>query len=86
MYTVKLPSNVKVDLYDATGIPVGVKIKVVNITPNDISLYSSVGEPVKSDATLPLLFGRGSAFNDSNDVGAWAMCPGAGAIHVEVLT
>ena len=86
MHIVKLPPGTYVNIYDDTGITVGVKLKVVNITPNDVSLYSTLNEPVKDNVVLPVLFGRGSAFNDNNDVGAWAICVGGGAIHVEVLT
>ncbi len=85
MIRVKLPPNEYVNLYTGADLPVGTKIKVVNITPNDIQLYYSENEPTIDDVNLPLSFGRGSAFNDSGDLGAWAKCVAGGAINVEVL-
>jgi len=80
---VKLPDSVFVDLYDATGIAVGNKIDALNITPNDISLYSSAAEPTVSDDHIPLLFGRGKGQNEAGDAGAWAICIGGGAIDIQ---
>lgn len=85
MKRVKLPPGEYVDLYDATGIAVGTKIKTINITPNDIQLYFSANKPETDDVNLPLMFGRGSAFNDAGDAGAWAKCVSGGAVHIEVI-
>ena len=85
MIRVKLPPGEYVNLYNATGIAIGTKIKAINITPNDVQLYFSVNEPTVDDVNLPLMFGRGTAFNDVNDVGAWAKCVAGGAINVEVV-
>jgi len=86
MIRVKLPERTFVNLYDATGVSVGTKIKAINITPNDVQLYFSAAEPTIDDVNLPLMFGRGSAFFDVNDVGVWARCVAGGAINIEVLT
>lgn len=86
MSNVKLPPGIYVDLYDATGITVGDKIEALNITPNDVSLFSTVAQPNGSEDHIPLLFGRGKGQNDAGDVGAWAVCVGGGAIDIkEVL-
>lgn len=85
MIRVKLPPGEYIDLYNATGIAIGTKIKAINVTPNDVQLYYSANEPTVNDVNLPLMFGRGSAFNDAGDIGAWAKCVAGGAINVEIM-
>ena len=83
MAIVKLPPRTFVNLYAATGFTVGVQLATLNITPNDVSLYASENEPdPKTDAHVPLLFGRSTGLNDVGDAGAWAICVGGGAIQV----
>ena len=82
MTNVVLPEGEWVDLYDATGIVVGVQIDVVNMTPNDVRLASTAAEPVPADDHTPLLFGRAIGQNDDADPGAWAMCVAGGAVDV----
>ena len=82
MTNVTLPMNEWVDLYDATGITVGVQINSVNLTPNSVRLASTASEPTISDDHLPLEFRSGVAQNDTGDPGAWALCVGGGAIDV----
>ena len=81
MEIVKLPAGVWVDLYAATGINVGVQLDVINVTPNDVKLSSTVGEPTPTDPNLPLLF-NSKAVCDQSSLGAWAMCVAGGAISV----
>ena len=83
MSNVKLPARTWVDLYAATGITVGVQIKTINITPNDVRLADTATEPTPNDDHIPLLFGRGVFENDIGDAGAWAMCVAGGAIDVK---
>jgi hypothetical protein len=80
---VKLPSRTWVDLYASTGITVGLQIKTINITPNDVRLADTTIEPTPADDHIPLLFGRGVYQNDIGDLGAWAMCVAGGAIDVK---
>lgn len=84
MIRVKLPPQEYVNIYAVTSIVVGTKIKAINITPNDVQLYFSANEPTVDDVNLPLLFGRGNAFNDAGDVGAWAKCVAGGVINIEI--
>ena len=86
MSTVKLPDSVHIDLYVATGIPAGTKIVATNITPNDVNLYHSQNQPTKVDTHLPLIYGRDKGVNDTNDLAAWALCVGGGAIDVKVYS
>ena len=71
------------DLYASTGIAVGTKITALNITPNDVRLASTAGEPTPTTDHVPVLFGRGKGINDVGDPGAWAMCIGGGAVDIK---
>lgn len=82
MANITLPAGVYVDLYTVTGISTLSQLKVTNLTPNDIRLYSTVSEPTGADDHFPCLFGRGSVVNDATDTAAWAMCVSGGAIDV----
>ena len=86
MSIVKLPDSIFVNLYVATGIPIGTKLVATNITPNDVNLYHSLNQPTKNDAHVPLIYGRDKGVNDINDVGAWAICIGGGAIDIKAYT
>ena len=81
MEIVKLPARTWINLYAATGINVGVQLDVINVTPNDVKLSSTVGEPISTDPHLPLLF-NSKAVCDQSSLGAWAMCVSGGAINV----
>lgn len=82
MTNVKLPAGQWVDLYAGAGVPVGNQITALNITPDDVRLASTAGEPDGTTDHVPLLFGRGKGINQAGDVGAWAMCPAGGAVDI----
>lgn len=82
MANVVLPARTWVDLYDSTGIVVGTKITVLNITPNDVRLAASAATPTVSDDHVPVPYGRGLAVNESGDAGAWALCVAGGSCDV----
>lgn len=86
MANVTLPAETYVDLYAATGISTLSQLKVTNLTPNDVRLYSSVAEPTVNDDHFPCLFGRGSVVNDAADTAAWAFCIGGGAVDVKEVS
>lgn len=81
METVKLPAGVWVNLNIETGITTGVQLDVVNITPTDVKLASTLIAPTVSDPHLPLLFNC-KAVSDQSSLGAWAMSVPGGAISV----
>ena len=54
METVKLPAGVWVNLNIETGITTGVQLDVVNITPTDVKLASTLIAPTVSDSIAKL--------------------------------
>lgn len=87
MTNVKLPAKQWVDLYAGSGLSVGIQITALNLTPNDVRLCSTAGEPTGTTDHVPLLFGRGKGINQAGDAGAWAMCVGGGGVDIlEVIT
>ena len=87
MTNVILPGNTFVDLYAATGIAVGTPINVINITPQDVGLFSTELAPNPSDDKVNLSYGPMSFTNDSGDLGAWGVCIGfGGAVDVKEVS
>lgn len=82
MANVTLPARTWVDLYDATGITVGVQIEAINLTPNDVRLAATSVEPTVNDDHIPLTYRSGKGLNDAGDPGAWALCVAGGAVDV----
>ena len=78
---VNLPARTWVDLYDATGITVGVQISVLNITSRPVRLASTAIEPVATDDHIPLPF-NDTKMNAAGDAGAWAFSVAGGAVDV----
>lgn len=78
---VVLPAGVWVDLYAATGLTVGAKISVQNITPSDVRLCAKATTPSGSDGVNIIPFSR-TAVNQTGDLGAWAMCVSNSAVSV----
>lgn len=83
MANVILPAETYVDLYAATGITVGTVIKVVNLTPNTVQLFSTAAIPAPGDDVFALPFRSNGVENDSGDSGAWARCVSRGAVDVK---
>lgn len=76
---VLLPARTPVDLYSATGIPVGTKIRVSNLTTNDVRLsVSQLG--LSNDHIVMKPYEQ--ACNNTGDTGAWASCTGEGGVNV----
>lgn len=71
------------DLYAATGIPVGTQILVQNIGVCDVFLTSQAEEPT-DDVAYQILERGEFARNDFNDAGAWAYCFAGGALNVRL--
>lgn len=76
---VKLPKRTAVDLYAATGITVGNKIKVSNLTTGDARLSESEAGLVNDHVPLGPY---AQALNDLGDPGAWALSTGGGGVNV----
>lgn len=74
-----------VDLYAATGLTVGAKISVQNVTPSDIRLCSKATAPTSADGVNIIPFAR-TAVNQTGDLGAWAMCTSDSAVSVALST
>jgi len=69
---VPLPAGVWVDLYDATGITVGVKLSVQNLGSSTIQLVVKATEPLVTDGFNELVPGNEQYQNQDADSGAWA--------------
>lgn len=80
---VLLPAFTWVNLYAATGIAVGTKIIVQNLTPADVRLCSKATSPLVTDGHNVISYTR-NAVNQASDPGAWAMCSVDGAVNVAV--
>lgn len=80
---VTLPARTPVDLYDATGIAVGVQIIVTNVTPNDARVYESAASPVVTDSHFPVTYRGFSVLSDSTPVGAWGLSVAGGSVDVK---
>lgn len=77
-----LPPNTPVDLYAATGITVGVKVSVQNITSSDVRVYVGATQPVMGVSGAALLIPSQSGENSTGDSGLWAWSVMGGAVQV----
>lgn len=82
---VTLPANVWVNLYTATGISVGTKIKVFNLGSTTVRLASTANTPTPADDHFTLRATNLSVENDTTDLGAWALSTGSGGVNVTSL-
>lgn len=80
---VKLPAKTFVDLYAATGFTVGTKLKVKNLTPDSVRLFSTAAEPLPTDDHYPCEFRECPVTNEDTDLGAWAMSVTGGGVDVQ---
>lgn len=85
---IHLPADTWVDIYLASGIPVGTKIGVENIFKSPVILTESATEPLTSDPdSLNVCYQRQQKYNSEGSVGAFALSEGvAGAINVFEVT
>lgn len=79
---VDLPARTTVDLYAATGITVGLQIKVTNLTTRDVRLSESSPGIVNNHIPIGPYT---QAQNDVGDPGAFALCVGGGGVNVEAM-
>lgn len=80
MPNVTLPAKTPVDLYAATGITVGNKLRVTNLTTGDVRLSTS---QVGLNTDHVPLNAYEQALNDTGDVGAWAVSSTGGGVNVK---
>lgn len=80
-----LPANTWVDLYAATGIPVGTQIVVTHDSASDVNLTTKATEPTSADG-FQVLKRSQDRINDAGDSGAWAISPVTdGLLNVRVF-
>ncbi len=80
---VNLPANVWVDLYAATGITAGIKLRVQNAGSSEVLLVESATKPITSSTGSNPLPTREFYTNKSGNVGAWAYTSDGGSLQVE---
>ena len=80
---ISIPAGAWVDLYAASGIPVGTKISVQNLSYGDVRLAAKATAPTDKDGYALLQFGR-AAPNQAGDTGAWAMSPIGSIVNVAI--
>ena len=66
-----LDAGVWVDLYDATGITIGLQVVVFNLGTSTILIHTGLTQPSKTDGFVPIAPGM-SLTNSSGNSGAWA--------------
>lgn len=76
---VDLPKNTPVDLYAATGITVGLQLRVSNLTTGDVRL--SISEAGLLTDHIPITMYE-QAINNIGDAGAWASSTEVGGVNV----
>ena len=79
---VVLPAKTPVDLYAATGITVGTKVSVQNITSSDVRVYVGATAPTQGVSGGALLIPSQSGENTQGDSGLWAWSVTGGAVQV----
>jgi len=77
-----LPSRTPVDLYAATGITVGTKVRVQNITSDNVRVYSGATSPDMGTSGASLLYPSQTGENQTGDAGLWAWSVSGGAVQV----
>lgn len=79
---VTLPAKTPVDLYAATGITVGTKVRVQNITSSDVRVHVGATTPTMGVSGGALLIPSQSGENTQGDSGLWAWSVTGGAVQV----
>ena len=79
---VVLPAKTPVDLYAATGITVGAKVNVENITSSDVRVHVGSVAPTMGVSGASLLLPGQSGENTQGDSGLWAWSVTGGAVQV----
>jgi len=86
---INLPTNVWVDLYAASGLPVGTAIEADNIGASPVRLTVRATQPPPDYDSFNVLPARAPyrLRNTEGDSGAWALCKSApGAVNIRALT
>jgi hypothetical protein len=86
---IKLPTNIWVDLYAASGIAVGTKVNIHNKGASRVTIAVSAVEPVSIELGVFLApVGSGAPSiplqNDGGDSGLWAYSQSGGSVNIEV--
>lgn len=79
---VTLPAKTPVDLYAETGITVGTKVRVQNITSSDVRVHVGAVTPTMGVSGAGLLVPGQSGENTQGDSGLWAWSVTGGAVQV----
>lgn len=79
---VSIPADTWVDLYNATGITIGVQLIVQNIGNNNAKLSESLAEPIQSTGHNVISPG-GYLTNSLTAVGAWGYSGSGTSLQVE---
>jgi len=79
---VTLPAKTPVNLYAETGITVGTKVRVQNITSSDVRVHVGTVAPTMGVSGAGLLVPGQSGENTQGDSGLWAWSVTGGAVQV----
>ena len=80
---IQIPPKQWVDLYALSGVQVGTRIKVQNLSSSSVYLNSNETQP--SDISAYNKLGRSKIMiNDSGDAGAWAYSRNGATVNVGV--
>lgn len=77
-----LPPRTPVNLYAATGITVGTKVSVQNVTSNDVRIHVGPVQPTMGVSGASLLRPGEAGENETGDSGLWAWSVTGAAVQV----
>jgi len=80
---VKLPSNKWVDLYDDTGITVGVKLVIQNTGTSQVILVEDSSQPPTNPPGSNVVKADQYVTNKTGNIGAWAFSSDGSTLQVE---
>ena len=88
LQNIKLPANTWVDLYAQSGLTVGSRLSIENLSGVDVKYHTGQVQPsaeeAKSDenGSFRRIKSFSNFINDSGDSGLWAYCHGGGLVNV----
>jgi len=77
-----LPVRTPVNLYAATGIAVGTKVRVQNITSDIVRVHVGPTSPDMTTSGASLMYPSQTGENQTGDSGLWAWSVTGGAVQV----
>ena len=77
-----LPVRTVVNLYAASGIAVGTKVRVQNITSDIVRVHVGATSPNMATSGTSLLYPSQTGENQTGDSGLWAWSVTGGAVQV----